>query len=321
MPVYNASKFLREAIDSILSQTYTDLELLIINDGSTDDSEQIIVSYSDPRIRYVKNESNLRLIATLNKGIGLTDTPYIVRMDADDISLPDRIALQVAYMDLHPDVALCGSGFRTMGLDDITSIYDEHHDDIMYQMLYQCRILHPTIIMRTSMIKPFPMLFDPAFIHAEDYDFFVRLGQRYRLANVAKVLLRYRHHPDSISQKHKEIQKENSNIIRHRQFQTIGYDPTPQQLSDFAWLNYQHYGQVVSSPDELRTFLEAVIEANGKSKVLDHELLKKRLSTLWFSYCYHITTIEAFYRSSVLTTYVHPTLVQRMKWGLRRWLK
>jgi glycosyltransferase involved in cell wall biosynthesis len=96
MPVYNAEKYLKESICSILNQTYGDFEFLIINDGSTDKSEEIILSFKDERIVYHKNESNIKLIATLNKGIALARGKYIARMDADDISLPDRLLHQVA---------------------------------------------------------------------------------------------------------------------------------------------------------------------------------------------------------------------------------
>src|ERR1017187_7276972 len=115
MPVYNAAPFLREAIDSILNQTFKNFELLIINDGSTDNCEEIILTYKDPRIRYIKNETNIKLISTLNKGIKLSKGKYIVRMDADDISFPDRIEKQVNYMETNPAIALCGTWFSSFG--------------------------------------------------------------------------------------------------------------------------------------------------------------------------------------------------------------
>ena len=106
LPVYNAERFLREAIDSVLKQTFVDFEFIILNDGSTDKTEDIILSYKDPRIRYVKNEKNLKLIKTLNKGVDMARGKYIARMDADDISLPERFEKEVAYLEAHPDVAV-----------------------------------------------------------------------------------------------------------------------------------------------------------------------------------------------------------------------
>ena len=108
LPAYNAEKYLKEAIDSILAQTYTNFELIVINDGSTDKTEEIILSYQDSRIRYIKNEKNLKLIRTLNKGIGLAKGKYIARMDADDISLPHRLKEEVEFMEAHPNIGEIG---------------------------------------------------------------------------------------------------------------------------------------------------------------------------------------------------------------------
>src|SRR5688500_8514963 len=103
MPVYNAEAYVSEAIQSILQQTYKNFEFLIINDGSTDNSEKLINTFSDSRIRYIRNSENIKLVATLNKGIDLSVGKYLVRMDADDISLPERLQKQVDFMETHPE--------------------------------------------------------------------------------------------------------------------------------------------------------------------------------------------------------------------------
>ena len=115
MPAYNAEKYINEAIDSILAQTFTDFEFIIIDDGSTDSTCAIVESYSDSRIRFFKNEHNLGVAATLNRGLDLARGEYIARMDADDISLPTRFEKQAAYMDSHPDVVVCGTGVECFG--------------------------------------------------------------------------------------------------------------------------------------------------------------------------------------------------------------
>ena len=109
MPAYNAEKYLREDIDSILAQTYDDFEFIIINDGSIDRTKEIILSYSDPRIVYIENEQNSGICVTLNKGLDTAKGRYIVRMDSDDIALPQRLEIQVRYMDANPDVGVAGS--------------------------------------------------------------------------------------------------------------------------------------------------------------------------------------------------------------------
>ena len=112
MPVYNAEKYLSEAIESILQQSFEDFEFLIINDGSTDRSKDIVLQYDDPRIIYVENDSNMGLIATLNRGIKLARGLFLARMDADDISVKDRFAKQIAFLKNNPNYRLCGSTVR-----------------------------------------------------------------------------------------------------------------------------------------------------------------------------------------------------------------
>ena len=109
MPVYNGEKYLRESIDSILNQTYTDYEFIIVNDGSNDKTEEIILSYNDNRIRYIKNEKNLQIVKSLNRGIELAKGRYIARMDADDISLPRRFEKQITFMENNLEIGVCGT--------------------------------------------------------------------------------------------------------------------------------------------------------------------------------------------------------------------
>ena len=109
MPAYNAEAYIGAAMESILSQSFGDFEFLILNDCSTDGTEAIIQSYDDPRIVYIKNEKNMGVAATLNKGLAAAQGEYIARMDADDFSLPQRFEKQVAYLDAHPEVVVLGT--------------------------------------------------------------------------------------------------------------------------------------------------------------------------------------------------------------------
>ena len=124
MPVYNGSKYLKEAIDSILNQTFTNFELIIINDGSTDNSEDIIFSYQDRRIYYLKNEHNKGICITLNRGLDNARGKYIARMDCDDISMPQRLAKQVNYLERHRDVGALGTDIITFGKGHTDQYFD-----------------------------------------------------------------------------------------------------------------------------------------------------------------------------------------------------
>ena len=115
MPVFNGEKHLNEAINSILSQSFQDFEFLIIDDGSTDHSKKIIRSYQDKRIRFIENDRNLQLSRTLNRGIQLAKGEYILRMDADDISFPNRLEKQIQFMDQNLEIIASGSSLKLMG--------------------------------------------------------------------------------------------------------------------------------------------------------------------------------------------------------------
>ena len=148
MPVYNAGKDLAEAIQSILDQTYRDFEFVIVNDGSTDTSLQTLQQYTDPRIRLINNDGNKGLIASLNIGLETCQGEYIVRMDQDDISLPQRIEKQVQFLDEHPEYGLAGSWFEDFGEQIESKIVRYSSDDtaIRIRHLYQTHISHPTAV-------------------------------------------------------------------------------------------------------------------------------------------------------------------------------
>lgn len=312
MPVYNAEKHLKEAIESILNQTYDNYEFIIINDGSIDSSEHIILSYNDPKIRYIRNNENIKLISTLNKGIRLCEGRYIVRMDADDISLPNRIEEQVMFMENNPDVAISGTWFESFGNKKGVTKYSADSNEIKYRMLFQSHLNHPTTIWRKSIIDENKLQFDPNFIHAEDYEFFARVAQNHKLSNLPKVLLKYRTHNGNISSKHRDIQIENSREIRRNLFNQTGLNPSINQIIAFEYLNYFEYKKINLSPIELSSFLNTIILANTKSKYLEEPLLIEKLSHLWYHYCLNMKHKKEFFRSNL--SFRYPTSQKIKMW-------
>lgn len=210
MPVYNGEKYLRKAMESILRQTYTDFEFLIINDGSTDRSVEIIESYQDSRIRLIHNEKNIKLIATLNKGIELALGEYIARMDCDDISLPDRLAKQVAFMDTHPEIGVCGTWAKVIDENGNVnrSIKALTGKSIKRLCWRPSPFIHPTIMARTSLLKE--NRYSEGYPHAEDYELWLRLSQKTTFYNLDKFLLLYRVHDSGITKAKRELQLANS---------------------------------------------------------------------------------------------------------------
>ncbi len=205
MPVYNGELYLREAIDSILNQTFTDFELIAIDDGSTDGSVAVIKTYTDPRIRLIANPVNQGLGCILNQGNELARAEYIARMDCDDISLPTRLEKQVRYLDRHPDVAIVGAQAIYIGTNG--EITDNQHmilrpleqSSIRWTSSYENPFYHPLVMYRKQILWVKLGGYDPTVSIAEDYEMWLRLLDRnYQGANLAEVLLKYRIHPKSM---------------------------------------------------------------------------------------------------------------------------
>ena len=227
LPLYNAAAFLREAIDSVLAQTFTDFELIIINDGSTDSSERIVRSYADPRIRFLHHDRNRGLVAVLNEGIERAKGRYIARMDADDIMLPGRLSKQEAFLKEHPEIDLVAAHVELMNVDgETTGVWDTDRavvseDEIRAMMPRTNCIAHPTVLFRSSSLGS--LRYDPRMTEGEDWELWLRMLSRgLRIAKIPEVLLRYRQHPSSFTSAAKEQKLQEPRLLRMRHRFLIG---------------------------------------------------------------------------------------------------
>lgn len=216
MPVYNAEKYLKKAIESILNQTYENFDFLIIDDGSTDTSGAIIKSFNDTRITFLKNEGNMGIVRTLNKGLTLIDSDYICRMDSDDIAVPERLEEQLKYMESHPEVAVSGSSilkFNDQGNQHILKVRTDSKR-LKTHLLFDNALMHPTVIMRNSILKKYGFSYDESHVAMEDYGLWQKVSLVSELGNIDDVLLKYRENDEGISQKaKKDAEKRNSAFI------------------------------------------------------------------------------------------------------------
>ena len=206
MPAYNTEKYISEAIESILNQTFKDFEFIIIDDGSTDKTWEIIQSYAekDKRIIPVKNEKNLKISRTLNKGIAMSKGKYIARMDADDWSYPSRLEKQVEFMERNTDVVVSG-GYIVVCDETLSPVYVRKYPvtdkSIRSKMFIYNPFAHPSVMFRTFPIKEEKCVYDHNLHGAEDYDLYFRLGKRGKFANLNDVILKYRISDNSVSYK------------------------------------------------------------------------------------------------------------------------
>ncbi len=222
MPVFNGEKYLRDSIESILQQTYKNIEFLIIDDGSSDDSVRIVQSYDDPRIRLIRNEKNLKLIATLNRGIELANGKYIARMDCDDISLPRRIEEQVKFLEKNHDYVLCGTGCTILGKRFSKNSPINGWAKIRNRLVVGNCFTHPTVMFRGSILREKNIKYDEKYVHAEDFELWQRLSEEYKLENISKPLLKYRITPGSISRKYNYEQLNMNSKIANRGLEKNG---------------------------------------------------------------------------------------------------
>lgn len=199
MPVYNVSSYVKEAIESILNQTYTDFELLIINDGSKDSTRDEVLRIADERIRFVENEKNLGLANTLNKGIELARGKYIARMDGDDISLLDRLEKQFQFLENNPDIDICGAGYEFFGSRNYKVMYPETNEDIKVGLLFGCCMIIP--LYRLAVIQKAGLRYDQKYFPAEDYRFWTEcMLKGLKMYNIQEILFRYRMHSTQVSE-------------------------------------------------------------------------------------------------------------------------
>jgi len=216
MPVYNAEQFLAEAMESILFQTFTDFEFLIIDDGSTDISVPIVRSYNDPRIRLVRNDTNLGISPTLNRGIALARSPLIARMDADDISHPQRLEKQYRYMVDNPDCALLSTWVRVVDADRVLIREEKFYARYLYYNLtFECCIYHPTVMLRREAVNA---VGGYRMSYSEDFDLFWQLSLHYRIHGLDEPLLDYRitsYSTHNVLKKKEYEEAHRENMIRH----------------------------------------------------------------------------------------------------------
>jgi hypothetical protein len=211
LPVYNAEKYVREAVESVLSQTFSNFELIVINDGSTDGSGDILreLAAKDQRIVLV-DRPNRGLVSTLNEGIALARADLIARMDADDVALPERFAEQYRRMSESPTLGVIGSFISLVDAEGKTirqGVYPISERDVSEFLEAGCPFAHPTVLMRREAVLAAGG-YRKAFSHAEDYDLWLRIHELgYGLFNLPKPLLKYRIHDTNVSLVHREQQE------------------------------------------------------------------------------------------------------------------
>ncbi len=300
MPVYNGQKYLRSAVDSIISQTFTDFEYIIIDDGSTDNTSKILSSYTDHRIMVITHPKNLGIVKSLNEGLARSKGDYIARMDADDISVPDRLEQQYRYMSENDDVVVCAGNIKSINEDGSIisgSWWSKESAHIEWSLIWGNVIPHPTVMLKKSAL-PKDMYRD--YKYAEDYDLWLRMSGKGEIFRLDNVLVYYRLHNDHdgssvlsmdeayrsniewITSKYKIIiPKEHRWLSKFSQYTEDFGDVSFEKALNWVKVISQAITQPASNSQMTKIVLEACDKLVLKRKLV---LLRKSISTGHFSH-------------------------------------
>lgn len=222
MPTYNVAPWVEESIRSVLNQTYRDFELLVVDDGSTDDTLDRIHSIQDSRIRIAAFPDNVGLAENLNRGLDIIDTELVARMDGDDIAEPDWLETGVKILDSHPEVGICSFGFQFFGTKNTLVRFPEQHEDSKAQMLFGCTVIVP--VFRKSVFSNNNLRYRTDTFPAEDYSLWAEAYRVTQVYNVQRTLFHYRTHPSQISTARREAQIVKSNEVRMKMLEWMSPD-------------------------------------------------------------------------------------------------
>ncbi len=301
IPVYNAQKYICEALKSIINQTYSNLEVIIIDDGSTDNSLEIITKYQleDSRVKILKNNKNMGLIYSLNKGIVNSNGKYIARMDADDISYLTRIEKQVNFMEKNTDVCMCGTecklflGNKKFLRKNIEVEID--YEKIIASTLFKCEFIHPSIMIRRDIINENNYKYDSDFNSVEDYELWSRILINHKVTNIKESLLLYRVLKTSITSnanKNMELRKKTFKKLYKNYISNLGLKLNDEELDiHFEIAMIQNLSEINYSLDEKNMYLEKLI------KNINKRYIKEVCSYQFLKCCIYENNYKAFKNS------------------------
>lgn len=283
MAVYNGEKFIHAAIESVLRQTFQDFELLIINDGSTDDSISIVNKYADKRIRLLHNDNNRGLAFTRNRGIEEARGKYFATLDCDDIAYQNRLEKQLAFFSKNKEVAVCGG--RVKYIDETSKVVGKlfslrgDEDFLKSILLFNNIFSNSSTMMDTAILKKFR--YDERFAPAEDYDLFERISAEHKIAFINEWLTYYRVHGENSSTLKSERRIVAEKIIAERQLTRYGFSFGDQELFLHTRFTNTDFDFIANHLKEYNAWFSNLIKQNAEKKIFDSQSFGLALSRQW----------------------------------------
>lgn len=312
MPVFNAEDYLHESMMSILNQTYQNIELIIVDDGCTDNSMKVVDSFNDKRVRIIRNTENIGLAASLNKAIGVSRGAFLARMDADDIAYPQRIQKQVSYLESNPGTDILGSAMRYIVHSRFVSLFPETHEECRTQLLFNVCFGHPTVMFRNSVFERKENYYNEDLRqYSEDYDLWCRLVNRCRFSNIPDTLLSYRALGPEIKGEAERLRRQNSVVIQKSYLTSTLGQITLQEMGMHIRVSLLDPVETVAELNECGKWLSKIAALNDERGSFDRVILRDALAKRFFELCYHnadlgFSSFFLFYRSAWFRMYNPP---------------
>ena len=265
MPTYNVAPYVKEAIDSVLHQTYTDFELLVIDDCSKDNTVEVVRAIDDPRIRVEQNEHNLGLADNLNRGLSLITTEYVARMDGDDIAEPFWLEKEVAVLDANPEIGICSGGFERFGSVKSLVRFPERNEDCLANMLFECSVIVPTY--RMSLYRDHGLRYKTSAFPAEDYRFWAECLRVTKMYNIQETLFHYRMHPSQICSARRPEQEIKVAEVRRYMLEWLSPDFSAEEVDYYTG---QFMSAEISSKEDYKERKVFCGKMLGKNRVIGH---------------------------------------------------
>jgi len=276
MPVHDGEPFVREAIDSVLAQTFTDFELIVVDDASADGTAAVLRTFTDARVTVVRHDRQRGIAGSLNRGLDLAAGRFIARADADDVNAPHRFARQLAFLAAHPEVALCGTWIRMFSGGWRRDRRMETDPERMRCALLMHNVLsHPTAMWRRDVFERHGLRYDGSLRTAEDYDLWCRASHRVTLGNVAEILMGYRVHDAQIGRVARAERLAEGERIRGAQLRRLGAALTPAELALHHALSMGEAGAV--DLPLARSWMGKIVDANDRARLYDGRVLRRLL--------------------------------------------
>jgi glycosyltransferase involved in cell wall biosynthesis len=285
---------------------------LIINDASTDKSEEIIKSFDDYRIKYISNEENIGVAKSSNVGLSVAKGEYIAKMDSDDISLPERFKVQIDFMKKNKDIGAIGSWTKIISRK--TKKYIKTYSDpekIRSMILFKNVLANPTAMIRKQIIDKYGIKYNESLRLSEDYDMWAKINKYSKITNIKKYLLLYRIHQESVSRKYSDIQKNKSDEIKLKQLENLNIIPTEEEKIIHINIYKPENYEIIDFLNKQQKWLTKLVEQNKKVGYAKEPQFSIVVANRWLNIC----SVNANYDFKIFKYFWKSELRKKLDWG------